>query len=113
MAARCRQSESPAALRVHDRDAGIGYLGSSFTKYPILYWGIKLPQWGWDSPALKDLFSQIHYVTVIIFIALIALHVAAALKHWLIDRDGIVRRMWFAPREAPAADIAPASAGVR
>jgi len=90
-----------------------GYLGSSFTKYPILYLGIKLPQWGWDSPALKDLFSQIHYVTVIIFIALIALHVAAALKHWLIDRDGIMRRMWFAPREAPVADIAPASAGAR
>ena len=29
-----------------------GYLGSSFTKYPILYWGVKLPQWGWDSPGL-------------------------------------------------------------
>jgi cytochrome b561 len=73
-----------------------GYLGSSFTKYPILYWGIKLPQWGWDSPELKDLCSQVHYVTVIIFIALIAIHIAAALKHWLIDRDGVAGRMWFA-----------------
>ena len=78
-----------------------GYLGSSFTKYPILYWGIKLPQWGWDSPALKDLFSQVHFVTVIIFIALIALHIAAALKHALIDRDGIVQRMWFKSAAVP------------
>ena len=77
-----------------------GYLGSSFTKYPILYWGIKLPQWGWDSPALKDLFSQVHFVTVIIFIALIALHIAAALKHALIDCDGIVQRMWFSAQAA-------------
>jgi cytochrome b561 len=74
-----------------------GYLGSSFTKYPILYWGIKLPQWGWDSPALKDLMSQVHLTTVIILIALIALHIAAALKHGLVDRDGIVQRMWFKP----------------
>lgn len=74
-----------------------GYLGSSFTKYPILYFGIKLPQWGWDAPELKELFSQVHFVTAVIFITLIAIHVAAAIKHWLIDRDGVAQRMWFAP----------------
>jgi cytochrome b561 len=30
-----------------------GYLGSSFTKYPIVFFGTKLPHWGWDAPALK------------------------------------------------------------
>jgi cytochrome b561 len=73
-----------------------GYLGSSFTKYPILYFGIPLPQWGGDSPALKELCSQVHFITVSIFIALIAIHIAAAVKHWLVDRDGVARRMWFA-----------------
>lgn len=73
-----------------------GYLGSSFTKYPILYFGMKLPQWGWDAPALKDLCSQVHLATVVIFIALIALHIAAALKHGFVDRDGVVQRMWYA-----------------
>ncbi len=63
-----------------------GYLGSSFTKYPVLYWGVKLPQWGWDAPELKDLCSQVHFVTVCIFIALIAIHIAAAVKHWLVER---------------------------
>jgi cytochrome b561 len=75
-----------------------GYLGSSFTKYPILYFGMKLPQWGWDAPALKDLCSQVHYATMVVFIALIALHIAAALKHALVDRDGVVKRMWFQRR---------------
>ena len=72
-----------------------GYLGSSFTKYPIIYFGSKLPHWGWDAPELKDLCSQVHFVTVTIFIALIVIHIAAAVKHWLIDRDGVVERMWF------------------
>ena len=72
-----------------------GYLGSSFTKYPILYFGMPLPQWGWDAPALKDLCSQVHFTTAVIFITLIAIHIAAAGKHWLIDRDGVAQRMWF------------------
>lgn len=71
-----------------------GYLGSSFTKYPILYFGMRLPHWGWDAPALKDLCSQVHLVTVTIFIILIAIHVAAALKHLLVNRDGVFQRMW-------------------
>ena len=73
-----------------------GYLGSSFTKYPILYFGTRLPHWGWDSPALKELCSQVHYCTVMLFITLIAIHIGAAAKHWLVDRDGVVARMWFA-----------------
>jgi len=73
-----------------------GYLGSSFTKYPILYFGTRLPHWGWDSPALKELCSQVHYWTVMLFITLIAIHIGAAAKHWLVDRDGVVARMWFA-----------------
>ena len=77
-----------------------GYLGSSFTKYPILYFGTQLPQWGWDSPALKELCSQLHYTSMIILCALIALHIAAALKHAFIARDGIIKRMWFQRRGA-------------
>jgi cytochrome b561 len=77
-----------------------GYLGSSFTKYPILYFGMKLPHWGWDAPALKDLCSQIHLTTVITFMLLIAVHVAAALRHLLIKRDGTFERMWHWPRRS-------------
>ena len=71
-----------------------GYLGSSFTKYPIKYFGYTLPHWGWEAPGLKELCSQVHLVTVIIFMTLIAVHTAAALKHLFINRDGVFQRMW-------------------
>ncbi len=74
-----------------------GYLGSSFTRYPIRYFGVTLPHWGWESPALKDLMSQIHYGAVVVFMLLIALHVAAAVQHLLIRDDGVFRRMWPQP----------------
>jgi len=82
-----------------------GYLGSSFTKYPIVYWGTRLPHWGWEAPALKELMSQIHFCTVIVFAALIVMHVAAALKHALIERDGVFERMWFRVKEKPLHDV--------
>jgi cytochrome b561 len=71
-----------------------GYLGSTFSGYPIKYFGITLPGWGWDAPALKELFSLIHYAIALLFTALVSLHVAAALKHLLIDRDRVFQRIW-------------------
>lgn len=70
-----------------------GYLGSSFTKYPIVYFGCKLPHWGWDAPLYKALCSQVHAITVWLFMVLIALHIAAALKH-MMAKDGVMQRMW-------------------
>ena len=70
-----------------------GYLGSSFTKYPIKYFGYTLPHWGWDSPAYKEICSQVHYIAVWVFMTLIAIHFAAAVKH-MIARDGVIQRMW-------------------
>jgi cytochrome b561 len=71
-----------------------GYLGSSFTRYPIRYFGVSLPHWGWDSPALKDLFSALHLGTAYVLMTVLVVHVAAALKHLVVDRDGVFQRMW-------------------
>ena len=71
-----------------------GYLGSSFTQYPIKYFGYTLPHWGWEAPALKELMSQVHFAAACVLIMLIVLHVAAALKHRFIDRDGVFERMF-------------------
>lgn len=76
-----------------------GYLGSTFSGYPIRYFGLAVPGWGWKDDALKELFSAVHYYTALVFIALIALHVAAALKHLVVDRDGVFRRMLPARRQ--------------
>ncbi|HEU0202611.1 MAG TPA: cytochrome c peroxidase [Burkholderiaceae bacterium] len=70
-----------------------GYLGSTFSGYPIKYFGIALPNWGWDAPALKSVASRVHLGTAWLFMALTAVHVAAALKHALVVRDGVFARM--------------------
>jgi cytochrome b561 len=71
-----------------------GYLGSVFSGYPIKYFGMALPQWGWASPVLKEFCSGVHLATVYVLMALAALHIAAALKHLVVKRDGVFARMW-------------------
>ena len=72
----------------------VGYLGSSFTRYPIKYFGYTLPHWGWDAPQLKALCSAIHLGAACLITVLVAVHIGAALKHLLVDRDGVFERMW-------------------
>jgi cytochrome b561 len=76
-----------------------GYLGSSFTRYPVLYFGIALPAWNRDWPAAKQLMSSVHHAAVWLFMALVVLHVAAALWHWL-RRDSVCSRMGLPPPPA-------------
>ena len=42
---------------------------------------------------VSNVFKAIHYYSGIALAALLALHIAAALKHHFVDRDGILRRM--------------------
>lgn len=72
----------------------IGFLGSTFSGYPIKYFGITLPQWGHKSDELKSFFSAVHLGLAWVFMTLITLHVSAAIKHLLVDRDGVFWRMW-------------------
>ena len=70
-----------------------GYLTSSFSKYGPKLFGIALPHWGWEDAALRDNFSAVHRISALIFAVLIAIHIATALKHLLIDKDGVFQRM--------------------
>ncbi|MGB6230806.1 MAG: cytochrome b [Litorimonas sp.] len=46
-----------------------------------------------ESEALADRFKSLHELGGKLFIALIALHIGAALKHQFVDRDGLIARM--------------------
>jgi cytochrome b561 len=70
-----------------------GYLGSSFSGYPVRYFGVALPSWGWKWSAAKTLLGDIHLALTWVLAALIAMHVAAACAH-LARRDGLFARMW-------------------
>lgn len=92
-----------------------GYMGSSFTRFPIRYFGYALPNyWGWESAELKALCSLVHLSTVVLFMALVALHIVAALWH-LARRDGVFQRM--GPAGARSTSVfpspAPSSAATR
>ena len=86
-----------------------GYLGSAWSGYPVKYFGLLLPAWASKEPALKDLCSLVHLVTSWVLLAAVALHVAAAAKHALIDRDGLLARMTWSrrPRAQPVSSTLP------
>ena len=83
-----------------------GYLGSVFSGYPVRWFGVRLPAWGWSDPSIKDLMSAIHLATSVVLVAAIVLHVAAALRHALLH-DAISRRMGWSRHADVTASPAP------
>lgn len=74
-----------------------GYLASNFSKHGVKFFNtILLPPWGSDDKQLYALFNQTHKITAAVLLALVVLHVLAALQHGL-RRDGIISRIWIRP----------------
>ncbi len=74
-----------------------GWLEHSATEgfAPILWpFGQSLPLVP-KSPALAETLATFHWLFVWLLIGAVALHIAGALKHAVIDRDETLRRMWF------------------
>jgi cytochrome b561 len=72
-----------------------GYTASNFSKFGVNFMNaVMLPPWGINDRAIYAFFNGLHVWTSYLFVTLIAIHVLAALKHLLIDRDGVFRRMW-------------------
>ncbi len=69
-----------------------GLTSVSFTKYPLKFFGIPVPKPGYPDEALNAFFSGAHTALAWTLAALIVLHVAAAIRHWL-RRDGTMERM--------------------
>ncbi|MCB5190504.1 cytochrome b [Methylobacillus arboreus] len=71
-----------------------GLLTTLYSKYGLHWFAVPvLP--GLDEPGLRDFFVAAHEISAIVLTVLIGLHVAAALKHQFIDKDGIMKRMSF------------------
>ena len=72
-----------------------GYLASNFSKFGVNYFNaILLPPWGIDDKRIYAVFNTTHVVTSYVLVALIVVHVLAALRHLLFLRNGVFRRMW-------------------
>jgi cytochrome b561 len=70
-----------------------GYLSSSFNKYGVKFFGVAFPNWGWEDALFRDLFMDYHKLIAAFLAALIVIHVLAAFKHLLVDRDGVFQRI--------------------
>ena len=70
-----------------------GYLGSAFSGYPVRFFGIVLPAWAPKSEAMKQAMSEVHLVGAWLLAAAVLLHLAAVVKHAMVDRDGLLARM--------------------
>jgi len=70
-----------------------GYVASNFSRFGVRFFGVALPPWGPDDPAVYAFFQAIHRTTAWVLAAAVALHLLAALKHLAIDRDRVLWRM--------------------
>ncbi|MDE2401060.1 MAG: cytochrome b [Burkholderiales bacterium] len=72
----------------------LGWAYSSAHGYPIVWFGVlPLPDFVPVDKALAAAIKPWHEISAFALIGLVALHVAAALKHQFIDRDGLISRM--------------------
>ena len=80
-----------------------GWLMSSAKGVPVVYLGlVQLPDLVGKDKALGDLLQEVHEALNFGLLALVGLHVAAAIKHHFIDRDTTLLRMLpFAKRGQP------------
>lgn len=71
-----------------------GYLYTLSAGIPVVYLGwFQLPVFMGPNPELKPILKVIHYWLNLGMAGAVVLHAAAALKHHLIDRDGVLLRM--------------------
>jgi cytochrome b561 len=71
-----------------------GYFYSSAAGIQVVYLGIvPLPTLIGPDQALKASLRTVHVLLNYTLLALVAMHVAAALKHQFLDRDGLLARM--------------------
>lgn len=71
-----------------------GWAYSSAAGFPIVWFGqLPLPDLLPVNKELAELIKPLHKLLALALVALAGLHIAAALKHQLADRDGLLARM--------------------
>ncbi|WP_427963414.1 cytochrome b [Altererythrobacter sp.] len=72
-----------------------GWITTSAGKYPLTWFGlVDIPKFSVTRDSATYAFNhEAHEVMGFVFLALVALHVGAALRHQFLLKDGILRRM--------------------
>jgi hypothetical protein len=83
-----------------------GWAYSSAAGFPVVVFGVlPLPDFVPVDRALAETLKGLHKLCTLSLAALVLLHVAAALKHQFVDRDGLLQRMRPGPRLKPLPNL--------
>ena len=69
-----------------------GVIMAIYSKYGIKWFGLPLVK-GLDNNAMREIFKEAHEIIGVVILLVLALHIAGALKHKLIDKDDTLKRM--------------------
>lgn len=71
-----------------------GYFYTLAAGFPVVYFGLfELPVLIAKNDALKPVLKDLHFWLNMLLAGSVGVHVAAALKHHFIDRDGVIKRI--------------------
>jgi len=71
----------------------VGFLASNFTKYGVKYFGIQVGPFFAENQALRETLQEVHEAVSFLLVGLIVVHILAAFKHLLLDKDRVFQRM--------------------
>jgi cytochrome b561 len=71
-----------------------GWIFTSASKYGTTFFGIPVTLPIAKGTAIGGLLNETHQILGFVFAGLAVLHIAAALRHHFILKDGVLRRMW-------------------
>lgn len=72
-----------------------GIFGSLYSRQGLVFFGDALPHGVTPTRSTAHFLFETHSWLVWVLVALLALHVLGALKHLVVDRDRVFRRMWL------------------
>jgi cytochrome b561 len=71
-----------------------GFVASQFTKYGVKYFGLfSIGPLFTENKEVRDAIQEVHEIISFVLVALVVVHILAALKHLLLDKDGVFQRM--------------------
>ncbi|MEL7153454.1 MAG: cytochrome b [Pseudomonadota bacterium] len=73
--------------------AVVGWLATGASGFPVEFFNWNLPAILSKDKALGETLYTVHYLLGIVITFAIAAHIGGALKHWLVNKDGVMRRM--------------------
>ncbi|WP_323798301.1 cytochrome b [Nisaea sp.] len=70
-----------------------GWLATAAGGFPVEFFNWTLPGLIGKDKVLSEILFTLHGLAALAVMLLLGLHIAGALRHWLIKRDGVMRRM--------------------